>query len=214
MLPMELVLSRLRGAKPHGSGWMACCPAHEDRVPSLSLNEGDDGRVLLKCFAGCAHEAIVEALGIEQRDLFHERSSPSNGKARGSVAKPKAKSSSNGKPNPNAKPKGKSFATGAAAVAALCRLMMPTHERPAGQWTYHDASGKPVALVLRFDGADGSKEFRPVSLDDDGWFLKGPATPRPLYGLPDVATAATVYVCEGRRPPKRHGRSVSSLSPR
>ncbi len=77
--------------------------------------------------------------------------------------------------------------------------MKPTHGPPAGQWTYHDASGKPVAWVLRFNVADGSKEFRPVSLHGDAWFLKGPATPRPLYGLPDLATAATNSDCEMSR---------------
>ena len=89
--PIELVLAKLSDAKPNGSGWKACCPAHEDRSPSLSINEGDDGRVLLKCFAGCLNEAIVEALGIEQRDLFRECSSPSNGKVRRSTTKPPLK---------------------------------------------------------------------------------------------------------------------------
>lgn len=51
--PMELVLSRVTNVKPNSGGWLACCPAHEDRSPSLSINAGDDGRVLLKCFAGC-----------------------------------------------------------------------------------------------------------------------------------------------------------------
>ena len=84
-------------------------------------------------------------------------------------------------------------------MAALCRMMKPAHGPPAGQWTYHDADGNPVAMVLRFNGADGSKEFRPVSLHDRSWFLKGPATPRPLYRLLDVAAAATNSVCEMSR---------------
>ena len=48
------VLSRVQ-AKPNGRGWMARCPAHDDRTPSLSIAQGDDGRVLLKCHAGCTH---------------------------------------------------------------------------------------------------------------------------------------------------------------
>ncbi len=197
--PIELVLSKLPDTQSNGNDWKACCPAHEDRSPSLSIDEGDDGRVLLNCFAGCPNGAIVEALGIAQRDLFAERASPSNGKARRTNAKPIVKPLSNGKAKGDGKPKGKPFATALAAVAAFCRTMKPTHGSPAGQWTYHDAAGKPVALVLRFNGADGSKEFRPVSLHDGGWFIKGPATPRPLYGLPDLANATTVYVCEGEK---------------
>lgn len=48
----------------------AQCPVHEDRVPSMTLSEGDDGRVLLHCHAGCEPEAIVAELGLEMRDLF------------------------------------------------------------------------------------------------------------------------------------------------
>lgn len=53
-----------------GAGWMARCPAHEDRVPSLSISEGREGRVLLKCQAGCALEAVLGGLGLTKRDLF------------------------------------------------------------------------------------------------------------------------------------------------
>jgi hypothetical protein len=51
-------------------GW--CCPAHDDDQPSLSVSEGKDGRVLLHCHAGCATQEIVEAAGLEWRDLFSE----------------------------------------------------------------------------------------------------------------------------------------------
>jgi DNA primase len=44
------------------SGWMARCPAHEDRNPSLSLKDADDGRILVKCFAGCTQAAVIDAL--------------------------------------------------------------------------------------------------------------------------------------------------------
>ena len=49
---------------------MARCPAHDDRGPSLSISEGDQGSVLIHCFAGCSAEAIVNAVGLELRDLF------------------------------------------------------------------------------------------------------------------------------------------------
>jgi 5S rRNA maturation endonuclease (ribonuclease M5) len=48
------------------------CPAHDDHRPSLSVAEGDDGRVLLKCHAGCVPEDIVAALGLSMSDLFDE----------------------------------------------------------------------------------------------------------------------------------------------
>jgi DNA primase len=58
-------------AKPCGQGWKALCPAHEDHNASLSVNEGADGRVLLKCFTGCTTENIVAALGLSMNDLFN-----------------------------------------------------------------------------------------------------------------------------------------------
>ena len=57
-------------ARRTGSGWIIYCPAHDDRSPSLSIHEGRDGRILLNCFAGCEPSAIVQALGLEMRDLF------------------------------------------------------------------------------------------------------------------------------------------------
>lgn len=63
-------LSRLDGVREVKGGWKAKCPAHEDKKPSLSIAEGEDGRILLKCFAGCPPEAIVTALGLGMRHLF------------------------------------------------------------------------------------------------------------------------------------------------
>lgn len=47
-----------------GSGWIALCPAHDDRNPSLSVAVAHDGRVLVYCHAGCSQEAVIEALRL------------------------------------------------------------------------------------------------------------------------------------------------------
>src|SRR5260370_6596665 len=60
----------LDGAKQNGTGWTARCPAHDDSHASLAVAAGDDGRVLIKCHAGCNLDAIVRALGLSTRDLF------------------------------------------------------------------------------------------------------------------------------------------------
>lgn len=62
-------LGRLEGVRRSSGGWMARCPAHEDRNPSLSVHEVN-GTILLKCFAGCAFDEIVAALGLEKQDFF------------------------------------------------------------------------------------------------------------------------------------------------
>lgn len=56
-----------------GKGWVAMCPAHDDKKQSLSVGEGADGKVLLNCFAGCEVPAICEAMGWEMADLFPEK---------------------------------------------------------------------------------------------------------------------------------------------
>jgi putative DNA primase/helicase len=63
------------GPRQNGSKWVAHCPAHDDRVASLCIAEGKDGRVLLKCHAGCRTAAVVAALGLDLRDLFEHRAS-------------------------------------------------------------------------------------------------------------------------------------------
>src|SRR5437899_1639093 len=68
-VPVENLVSRLH-AKRSGKGWIAKCPAHDDRKPSLSINEGADGRALIKCHAGCDNTAILASLGMKPRDLF------------------------------------------------------------------------------------------------------------------------------------------------
>ena len=66
---VEAVLARLQGVRRNGEQWVARCPAHADKSPSLSVRNGD-GKVLLHCFAGCKVEAICAAASIEVRDLF------------------------------------------------------------------------------------------------------------------------------------------------
>lgn len=70
----EILLSRLDKVRPAGRGrWMARCPAHEDKTPSLSIRETDDGRLLLHDFGqGCAAVDIVSAVGLTLADLFPE----------------------------------------------------------------------------------------------------------------------------------------------
>lgn len=68
----DMVLDRLEGVRKSGAGWIARCPAHEDRSPSLSIREGERG-ILLRCFAGCSFAAIVDALGLRQSALFAEK---------------------------------------------------------------------------------------------------------------------------------------------
>jgi hypothetical protein len=65
------VLDRVTGVKQTGTGrWIARCPAHEDKSPSLSIRELDDGRVLIHDFGGCETSDVLSAIELSFADLF------------------------------------------------------------------------------------------------------------------------------------------------
>src|SRR5258705_267491 len=82
MSPLEHVLGKLDGVKKTTAGWMARCPAHDDRNASLGIREGDDERVLINCHAGCATESVLTAIGLTMRDLFAAPRRGSSGESR------------------------------------------------------------------------------------------------------------------------------------
>lgn len=72
-----ILLNLLQGVRKTGNrAWVARCPNHEDRMPSLSVRETDDGRWLLHCFAGCETYAVLAALGLEMTDLYPQPLAP------------------------------------------------------------------------------------------------------------------------------------------
>lgn len=59
---------------------MARCPAHEDSNPSCSFKQGNDGRVLVYCHAGCSQRAVIEAL--KSLGLWESERAPASGTAK------------------------------------------------------------------------------------------------------------------------------------
>jgi len=173
MQPIETVLDRLPNHARSGNGYKASCPAHDDKKPSLSITEGEDGRVLLNCHAGSTIEAVVEAMGLGLPDLH-----PNVGSCHKPVTRPKQNV----------------FSTAEQATEAY-RLGPPSKE-----WLYADASGNEVGRILRWDTAAG-KEIRPLARTPTGWTLAGMAGPRPLLNLPALLARAEdpVYVVEGEK---------------
>jgi hypothetical protein len=77
-MTLDDILPRLAGVRRTSRGYLARCPAHPDRHPSLSVSEGERG-ILVKCWAGCSLRHIVAALGLTIRDLFRDDGSGSRG---------------------------------------------------------------------------------------------------------------------------------------
>ena len=75
----EGIARGLDKARRSGDGWTACCPAHEDANPSLSIGDGDKGPVV-KCHGGCEQGAVIDAL--KARGLWRSRETPSKGESR------------------------------------------------------------------------------------------------------------------------------------
>lgn len=63
---------KLKDVRRRGQGkWMACCPAHDDAKPSLSIAIGGQGKLILSCVsAKCETEAILKSMGLAWKDLF------------------------------------------------------------------------------------------------------------------------------------------------
>src|ERR1700678_3711778 len=64
------IAERFHARRIRSDRWIAKCPAHADRAPSLTIAEGREGRVLLHCFAGCPIEAILLHAGMSVSHLF------------------------------------------------------------------------------------------------------------------------------------------------
>lgn len=201
--PLERILAALRehGHEPRKAGaeWACRCPAHDDRKPSLSIREADDGRVLVNCHAGCTAEAVCAAVGLTLGDLF------TDGPPRRSGSRPNSRQRVTKTPRNPARNAG--FGDGDTNTFPMAHNAVAELERRHGPrsaiWTYLSAAGKPVGLVIRWNTPDG-KDVRPVSLkaDGSGWIIGGMPTPRPLYGLPDLLATKPgdrVYVTEGEK---------------
>src|SRR5262245_1667117 len=65
------IIAKALGGRRAGAGWVAHCPAHDDRTPSLSVRDSTNGKVLLRCHAGCEQERVIAAL--RTRGLWRER---------------------------------------------------------------------------------------------------------------------------------------------
>lgn len=77
MIEQSHLLRRFDKLKKTSWGWIAACPGHDDKTPSLSISRAEDGRWLLKCHANCDFNHIVQAANLTPADL----SPASNGAA-------------------------------------------------------------------------------------------------------------------------------------
>jgi hypothetical protein len=181
-LDAEGIAKALGGAQPSGNGWKARCPSHDDETPSLSLSDGENGRVLLHCHAGCSQSEVIAALvalGLWPNKTRSKRSME------------------------------KTPIIPVPADAPPMSFKHPKYGAPVQAWPYHLADGGLAGYIARFDFVkDGEprKDILPITYCDlgngtRGWRSKGIPEPRPLHRLPEllVRADAPVLVTEGEK---------------
>ncbi len=186
-MAVDDILSRLHRVRRSRNGWTALCPSHQDRERSLSIAIGDDGRVLLRCFAGCPVEAIVKALGLELKELFPDRRR--DGRGEGGLSIPPETLAT---VQPAA---GLTLAQYAAAKRLppdfLRRLGLSDFsylDQPAVRIPYLDQAGAEVAVRFRLN-LEGENRFR--------WKTGAKPTLYGLWLLARARTAGYVVLTEG-----------------
>ena len=149
---------------------MAVCPGHQDKEPSLSITTGDDGRVLLKCHAGCKTEDVVKAIGMEMRDLF---------------------------PPTHSKVKQETRECTLTQYAELKGLPVP-FLRKLGISNFNYYGNKVIQIPYRHqDGSEGAVQYRIALQGEDKFRFKKGSKPF-LYGLDhDFKSKGYVIIVEG-----------------
>ena len=73
-MSLEIMLSRLKKVRRSSpDSYMACCPAHDDRNPSLSIKDTGGGKLLINCLAGCETLDVLGAIGMDWEDVLPPR---------------------------------------------------------------------------------------------------------------------------------------------
>jgi putative DNA primase/helicase len=190
--PADIAI-KLDKHRANGDGFTACCPAHDDANPSLSLNPGENGGTLWFCHAGCSQEAVQDAL--HARGIWPY---PSGGNR--SLARPAT--------------------TPAPAVAAAPH---PIRREHVDTYLYTDEAGVPISRVRRgldhFEDGSTRKTFAqwlyakgvpdpsplPSGYRRDRDWVTGPGVlegmRRVLFNLPGIVAnpSGTVFVVEGEK---------------
>lgn len=170
---LQTLLSRLHNVKKMSSGYMARCPAHDDRKNSLKITLAEDGKILLKCHAGCDTSKILQCVDMSFTDLFP------------SMPLPKAPARATPPPTVQAAPS-PAPGRGHAAVEKV--------------YPYQDEQGTLLYEVVR-TAPKGFYQRRP--LPQGGYENGLGDVRRVLYRLPQVLEAVRqgriILLCEGEK---------------
>lgn len=177
-------------SKKAGNGWKACCPAHDDGTPSLSLSNSPDGKLLYHCFGGCeasdVKRALLAVLGGEEIPEYSD------------ADREKEKVES---------PWEVVFPVPEGAAAVIEDFQHGTYGAPSRVWTYRLPEGRIGGWIARYDIGDGKKEIIPYTWQrnrntaEERVKAKSMPDPRPLYNLDQIVERpdAIILLAEGEK---------------
>ena len=122
-----------------GSTGSAKCPAHADKTPSLSVRDGDDGRLLTNCFSGCSPEAVWAAL-VDRGLVERTEDRPRNRSAR--RRRPERPDNSTPCPSPNQR-----------SALDIWHQTRPAQGTPAEDYPRSRGITGPIPPTVRFHAA-------------------------------------------------------------
>lgn len=178
-------------SRPASGGWLAPCPAHDDRTPSLSLKDSN-GRLLWNCFAGCTSEdvrrALIKELGGEQAPAH---SSDTRENDREKIESPWKIVSP----------------VSAETAVTIDDFLHAMHGAPSRVWTYRTANSEIAGWIARYDLGEGRKEVIPWTwhrnelTGAEEMRKKAMPDPRPLYNLDKIVQRpeAVIILNEGEK---------------
>jgi putative DNA primase/helicase len=202
------VLARLESLRPCSGRWVALCPAHPDKQRSLSIGIGSNGRLLLKCFAGCGFERIMAALGSRRVTRFGAAppAVPSDDDDLERRRRIDCARSIWNSAFPIAGPAVEKYARGRTIIAKYFRSRGITIEAPPTlrvRWTKHSTGPTlPTLIAAVVTQADGVVAIHRTFLDENGDKTKlepAKAALGPIKGgVVRLAVAGeTLVFCEG-----------------
>lgn len=127
-------IAKALGGRRVGATWMARCPVHDDRSPSLSIRAGKDGKVLVRCHAGCDQRDLIAAL--QKRGLW-----PTTGRALDITRDPRRRIAE----EPDAEALRRS-----ASALAIWRASRLAEGTPVATYLHSRALDLPASPALRF----------------------------------------------------------------
>jgi putative DNA primase/helicase len=128
-------IAKALGGRKAGATCMACCPAHEDREPSLSISDGKNGKLLVHCHAGCDQRDVIAAL--QKRGLWE-----TTGKTADCFAR-KHHCRFSSEPDPNALKRTE-------AALAIWQASQPAEGTPVVTYLRARGLNRPAPTALRF----------------------------------------------------------------